>query len=60
MKGRIKVGADADFTLLNLHKTVTIDVEKFRSLSRNCPFHGWKLKGVPVQTIVGGKVVYSS
>ena len=58
-KGRIEIGADADFTVLNLHKSVSVDVNKFISLSRNCPFNGWTLKGVPVLTIVGGKVVYS-
>ena len=57
-KGRIAVGADADFTLLNLHKSTTIQVDKFRSLSRNSPFNGWKLKGIPAYTIVGGKVVH--
>lgn len=58
-KGRIEIGADADFSVLNLHKTVSVDVKKFKSLSRNCPFNGWTLKGVPVYTIVGGKVVHS-
>lgn len=57
-KGRIAVGADADLTVLNLHKEITIDKAEFVSLGRNTPFHGWRLKGVPVMTIVGGKVVY--
>ncbi|MDH4197498.1 MAG: dihydroorotase [Candidatus Aminicenantes bacterium] len=57
-KGRIAVGADADLTILNLHKDIVIDKEKFVSLGRNTPFHGWRLKGVPVMTMVAGKVVY--
>ncbi len=57
-KGRIAVGADADLTILNLHKTVVVDSAAFASKSRNTPFHGRKLKGAPVMTIVGGRVVY--
>ncbi|MBN2408648.1 MAG: dihydroorotase [Candidatus Aminicenantes bacterium] len=57
-KGRISPGADADLTILNLHKEVVVDVGRFASKSRNNPFHGWKLKGAPQMTIVGGKVVY--
>lgn len=59
-KGKICVGADADLTILNLHKDAVIDINRFKSKSRNCPFHGWKLKGVPTMTIVGGKIVASA
>ncbi len=59
-KGKITVGADADLTLLNLDQEITVDVNAFKSKSRNNPFHGWKLKGCAAMTIVGGKVVYSS
>jgi len=34
-----------------------LDVSKFKSKARNCPFHGWALKGAPVYTIVGGVVL---
>jgi dihydroorotase len=57
-KGKIQVGADADLTLLKLHQDVVIDTSQFRSKSRNSPFDGWKLKGAPFMTIVGGKIVY--
>ncbi len=57
-KGRIEVGAEADLTLLNLHKETVVDPARFESKSRNTPFGGWKLKGLPVQTIVAGRVVY--
>ncbi len=57
-KGKIRVGADADLTILNLHKEIVVDVNTFQSKSRNCPFDGWKLKGVPAMTIVAGQVVY--
>ncbi|MDH7511792.1 MAG: dihydroorotase [Clostridiales bacterium] len=57
-KGRLTVGADADLTILNLHKETVIDITTFASKSRNNPFDGWKLKGAPVMTIVAGRVVY--
>ena len=57
-KGKIHAGADADLTILNLHKEMTIDTSKFKSKSRNCPFDGWKCRGIPVMTIVGGKIVF--
>lgn len=59
-KGKICIGADADLTLLDLNKEIIIDVDTFKSKSRNNPFQGWKLKGMPVITIVGGKIAYSS
>ncbi|MDH4218763.1 MAG: dihydroorotase, partial [Candidatus Aminicenantes bacterium] len=57
-KGKISVGADADLTILKLHQEVVVDKNQFRSKSHNTPFHGWKLKGVPVMTIVAGKIVF--
>jgi dihydroorotase len=57
-KGRISSGADADLTILNLHQEVTVDVRSLVSKSRNNPFDGWKLKGVPQMTIRDGRVVY--
>lgn len=57
-KGRIYIGGDADLTILNLRKEIIVDVNRFKSKSRNNPFHGWKLKGAPEMTIVGGKIVY--
>jgi len=59
-KGKIQEGADADLTILNLHKEIVVDVNTFKSKSRNNPFHGWKLKGVPAMTIVGGKISFSA
>jgi dihydroorotase len=57
-KGRLTVGADADITLLDLSAETVVDRDKFESKSRNSPFHGWKLKGATVMTVVGGKVVF--
>jgi dihydroorotase len=59
-KGKICAGADADLTLLNLRKKIVVDVNSFKSKSRNNPFHGWELMGAPEMTIVGGKIAFSS
>ncbi len=57
-RGTLREGATADITVIDLNRESTIDVRCFRSKSRNCPFHGWKLRGMPVMTVVGGRVVY--
>ncbi len=54
--GTLRVGADADVTIIDPAARWTIDVEQFRSKSRNCPFHGWPVTGRAVMTIVGGDV----
>ncbi|MGP8052092.1 MAG: dihydroorotase [Desulfobaccales bacterium] len=55
--GSLAVGAPADLTLIDLNREWTVDVGQFASKSRNCPFHGWTLKGRAVMTLVGGKIV---
>ncbi|MCY3024525.1 MAG: amidohydrolase family protein, partial [Planctomycetota bacterium] len=54
--GTLAVGGPADITVLDLDQEWALDVATFRSKGRNCPFNGWKLKGAPVYTIVGGVV----
>ncbi len=57
-KGRIALGADADLTILDLDLPVTVDRNAFESKGRNTPFGGWRLRGGPVMTVVGGRIVY--
>jgi len=59
-KGTLSEGADADVTIVDMEKEQVVDVSKFESKGRNTPFAGWKLKGWPVMTIVGGKIVVTS
>lgn len=56
-RGTLKPGAPADVTIIDPDREWTIDVTKFRSKSRNCPFGGWKVKGLAEQVIVGGRLV---
>ncbi len=55
-KGNLAVGMDADVTVIDPSRQWTIDVNAFVSKSRNCPFHGWSVKGMPLASIVGGEV----
>jgi len=56
-RGTLKPGAPADVTIIDPDREWTIDVTKFRSKSRNCPFGGWKVKGLAEEVIVGGRLV---
>jgi dihydroorotase len=55
-KGTLSIGADADVTIIDPDVEWTVDVNQFKSKSRNTPFKGWKLKGRAVQAIVGGRL----
>lgn len=59
-RGSLRDGAVADVTIINPNLSWTIDVQKFQSKSRNCPFHGWQVKGAPRATIVGGEVKWEA
>jgi dihydroorotase len=55
--GSLKPGAKADLTLIDLDKKWKVDVNRFYSKGRNCPFHGWELYGKAILTIVAGRIV---
>ena len=57
-KGSMLLGADADFTIIDLEKEWTIEKEKMYTMAKYTPFDGYKLKGKTFKTIVRGKVVY--
>ncbi|MFH1764865.1 MAG: dihydroorotase [Gemmatimonadota bacterium] len=56
--GTLKVGSPADVTIFDPNGEWTVDPKAFLSKSRNTPFAGWKLKGKPRYTIVGGELVW--
>ena len=59
-KGTLGRGKQADVTIIDPNAEYEIDVNTFRSKSRNCPYHGWKVKGKVETTIVGGEIRFES
>ena len=58
LESGLRVGQPADITILDPDLEYTVNSANFQSLSRNTPFEGWQLKGRPLFTLVGGRVVY--
>ena len=56
-KGVLQVGSDADIVIVDLEREATIDREMLHSKSHVSPWHGVAVKGVPIATIVRGRVV---
>ena len=56
-KGFIKEGYDADLTIVDMNKQVTIKNEMIASKCGWTPFHNHKVKGFPVGTIINGILV---
>ena len=56
-KGKIAVGYDGDFTVIDLKREGKFDIDEFETKAQYSPFDGWKYVGSPIMTIVNGKVV---
>ncbi len=59
-KGTLGKGKQADVIIIDPDAEYEIDVTKFRSKSRNCPYHGWKVKGKVEKTIVQGEIRFEA
>jgi len=59
-KGYLKEGYDADLTIADMNKEVTIKDEMIASKCGWTPFNNYKVKGFPVGTIVNGNLVMSN
>jgi dihydroorotase len=59
-RGTLRMGAVADVTVIDPKQKWKIDVERFVSKSRNCPFQGWEVEGRAIATIVGGDVKWEA
>lgn len=57
--GRLKKGAPADLTLIDLDVEWKIEPKEFASKSLNSPFDDWPVKGRAIRTVVGGETVYT-
>ncbi|MBM7855139.1 dihydroorotase [Desulfohalotomaculum tongense] len=55
--GRLAVGEQADITIIDPEALEKVDPGSFAGKGKNTPFAGRKLKGLPVMTIVKGKIV---
>jgi dihydroorotase len=58
LENGIRIDRPADITIIDPDVAYEVDANKFQSLSRNCPFTGWQLKGRPVLTMVAGQIIY--
>ena len=56
-KGEIAIGKDADFTVIDLKKKGKFNIEEFETKAEYSPFDGKEYIGMPVMTIVNGKIV---
>jgi dihydroorotase len=59
-KGTLSEGGRADVTIIDPEAEYVIDANKFFSKSRNCPYHGWRVKGRVEKTFVAGELRYDA
>ncbi len=56
--GRLAVGAAADLVLFDLDRPWRIDVDAFRSKSKNAPYDGRPVQGRVLRTMLEGRTVF--
>jgi len=56
-KGYITEGMDADFVVVDMKRETIINPDNFYSKAHYSPFKGEKVKGIPIMTILRGKIV---
>lgn len=56
-KGVLEAGRAADITIVDINEEYTVDIQKFKSKSKNSPFNGFKLYGTVCCTIVDGNAI---
>ena len=54
--GTLAPGAPADLVVIDTQKEWVVDKSAFYSQGKNTPFQDWKLRGIPVMTIVNGDI----
>ena len=56
--GRLAEGAPADLVLFDLDRPGRIEIDSFRSKSKNSPFDGRPVQGRVLKTVVDGRVIF--
>jgi len=56
-KGTLQIGKAADITIIDPNVEYVVDVQEFESKGKNSPFHGRKLIGKALYTIVDGRLI---
>jgi len=56
-KGDIRIGTDADLTVVDLNRVKTVQAKDFEMFGDHLPCEGLEIKGWPVMTLIRGKVV---
>ena len=56
-KGKIEIGYDADLTVIDLKQKGKFNIDEFKTKAEYSPFDGWEYEGLPIMTIVNGKIV---
>ena len=59
-KGKIALGKDADFTVIDMKRKGRFNISQFKTKAEYSPFDGWEYEGAPVMTIVNGNVVFDA
>ncbi|MFO0913353.1 MAG: dihydroorotase [Pirellulales bacterium] len=57
-KGTLRPGADADVLIFDPTERAQVVAAEGWSASRNTPFDGWDLQGVPHTVLIGGRIKY--
>jgi dihydroorotase len=56
-KGVVQVGADADLAIVDLDRQMVLDDAALQSRSKISPWHGRRVKGLPIHTLVRGRFI---
>jgi D-hydantoinase len=56
-KGSLEEGSDADIVIVDLEKEQTVSTDKLKTIVDWSIYDGWKLKGWPTHTILGGELI---
>lgn len=56
---KIEVGEKANLTIIDMNKKWTVDIQKFKSKSKNSPFHNFELVGKSIGIVNNGNVYFN-